>query len=64
MFKNYIAGQWVEALSGATFSSYNPANGELIGEVPRCGPDDVERAVAAASAGPRKVAARAGTETR
>jgi alpha-ketoglutaric semialdehyde dehydrogenase len=49
MFKNYIAGQWVEALSSATFASHNPANGELIGDAPQCGPADVERAVAGAA---------------
>jgi len=29
----YINGQWVNAVSGATFSTYNPSNGEKIGEV-------------------------------
>jgi acyl-CoA reductase-like NAD-dependent aldehyde dehydrogenase len=48
MYKNYIAGQWVEAQTSATFASYNPANGELIGEVPQCGPADVETAVTGA----------------
>ena len=49
-YQNYIAGEWVDALSGETFASYNPANGELIGEMPKCGPRDVERAVAGAAA--------------
>lgn len=49
MYRNYIAGQWVTALSGEVFSSINPANGETIGEVPKGGPADVERAVAAAA---------------
>ena len=48
MHRNYIAGQWVDALSGRTFASLNPASGELIGEVPECGPEDVARAVSAA----------------
>jgi aldehyde dehydrogenase (NAD+) len=48
MHRNYIAGQWVDALSGRTFASCNPANGELIGEAPCCGPEDVARAVSAA----------------
>ncbi|HEX9114773.1 MAG TPA: aldehyde dehydrogenase family protein, partial [Anaerolineae bacterium] len=48
MYQNYIAGDWVGALAGETFASYNPANGELIGELPQCGPADVERAVAGA----------------
>ncbi len=49
MYRNYIAGQWVTALSGEVFSSINPANGEIIGEVPKSGRADVERAVAAAA---------------
>ncbi len=48
MHRNYIAGQWVDALSGRTFASLNPASGELIGEAPECGPEDVARAVSAA----------------
>lgn len=48
MYRNYIAGQWVTALSGEVFPSFNPANGEIIGEVPKSGRADVERAVAAA----------------
>ncbi len=48
MHQNYIAGQWVDALSGRTFASLNPANGELIGEVPECGAEDVARAVGGA----------------
>jgi alpha-ketoglutaric semialdehyde dehydrogenase len=48
MYQNCIAGEWMSALSGDTFASYNPANGELIGTMPKCGPDDVARAVAGA----------------
>ncbi len=47
--RNYIAGQWMDALSGETFESTNPANGQLIGEVPKGGREDVERAIAAAA---------------
>lgn len=47
--RNYIAGQWVDALSGETFASTNPANGQLIGEAPKGGREDVEKAVAAAA---------------
>lgn len=54
MDRNYIAGQWVNALSGELFPSYNPATGALIAEVPKSGPADVRRAVeAAAEAFPR-----------
>src|SRR2546430_17639181 len=47
-FQNYIDGEWVDAASGATFESTSPANGETIGVFPRSGPEDVDRAVAAA----------------
>jgi alpha-ketoglutaric semialdehyde dehydrogenase len=47
-FKNYIGGEWVDAVSGETFESTSPANGDSIGVFPKSGPDDVERAVAAA----------------
>ena len=47
-FQNYIAGEWVDAASGGTFESVSPANGETIGVFPRSGPEDVDRAVAAA----------------
>ena len=30
-FQNYIGGEWVDALSGETFESVNPATGETIG---------------------------------
>lgn len=48
-YKNYINGRWVEARSGRTLESRNPANwDEVIGVVPRSGPEDVEAAVQAA----------------
>jgi len=47
-FKNLIGGSWVDSASGQTFESTSPATGELIGVFPRSGPDDVDRAVAAA----------------
>ncbi|MEX2645191.1 MAG: aldehyde dehydrogenase family protein, partial [Gaiellaceae bacterium] len=49
-FQNYIGGEWVDAASGDTFESLSPATGELIGTFPKSGPEDVERAVAAAKA--------------
>ncbi len=45
MYRNCIGGKWVASLSGERFPSYNPANGELIGEAPKCGPADAVRAV-------------------
>ena len=49
-FQNYVGGEWVDAASGETFESTNPATGETIGTFPRSGPEDVDRAVAAARA--------------
>jgi alpha-ketoglutaric semialdehyde dehydrogenase len=49
-FQNYIGGEWVDAVSGETFESTSPANGEAIGTFPRSGAEDVDRAVAAAKA--------------
>ena len=47
-YKNFIGGEWVEAASGETFESTNPANGDTIGAFPKSGPEDVDRAVEAA----------------
>lgn len=45
---NLIDGQWVSADSGETLSVLNPANGQLLAEVPRCGAAETRRAIAAA----------------
>jgi acyl-CoA reductase-like NAD-dependent aldehyde dehydrogenase len=44
----FIGGAWVGAASGETMEVQNPATEEVIAEVPRCGAEDVDRAVAAA----------------
>jgi aldehyde dehydrogenase (NAD+) len=49
-FKNYIGGEWVDAASGETFESVNPATGDTIGVFPRSSAEDVDRAVEAAKA--------------
>jgi alpha-ketoglutaric semialdehyde dehydrogenase len=49
-FQNYIGGEWVDAASGETFESTNPATGEVIGVFPKSGAEDVDRAVEAARA--------------
>jgi len=46
--QNFIGGEWVDAASGETFDSTSPADGEPIGTFPKSGPEDVDRAVAAA----------------
>ncbi len=47
-FKNLIGGDLVDAAGGGTFESRSPATGEVMGVFPRSGPEDVDRAVAAA----------------
>jgi alpha-ketoglutaric semialdehyde dehydrogenase len=47
-FRNYIGGEWVEASSGETFETRNPATGEVLGVFPRSSVEDVDRAVGAA----------------
>lgn len=43
-----IDGQWVDAASGKTFETLNPATGEVIAQVAEGDKEDVDRAVAAA----------------
>jgi aldehyde dehydrogenase (NAD+) len=45
-----IGGQWVEASSGRTFDSVNPATGRVIAQLAEGGEEDVDRAVDAARA--------------
>jgi succinate-semialdehyde dehydrogenase/glutarate-semialdehyde dehydrogenase len=45
---NLIDGQWVQADSGRTAAVRNPANGELVGEVPAMGVAETRRAIEAA----------------
>ena len=48
-FQNYINGEWVDAQSGDTFESRNPARqSDLVGHFPASGEADVAAAVAAA----------------
>ena len=49
-FKNFVGGEWVDAASGETFESVSPATGETLGVFPKSGPEDADRAVAAAKA--------------
>ena len=55
--KLYIGGRYVDSTSGATFESINPANGEVLANVQRASQEDVERAVASATAGQKVWAA-------
>jgi aldehyde dehydrogenase (NAD+) len=44
----FIDGELVGAASGATFENVNPASEEVIGHTADGGPEDMERAIAAA----------------
>src|SRR5213080_3736840 len=46
--KNFVGGEWVDAVEGGTMEVVNPATGETIAEVPRSTEKDVDRAVEAA----------------
>jgi alpha-ketoglutaric semialdehyde dehydrogenase len=49
VYKNLIAGEWVESSTGKTFENRNPANtNDIVGIFQRSGKEDVDRAVAAA----------------
>ncbi|HEX4003060.1 MAG TPA: aldehyde dehydrogenase family protein [Candidatus Acidoferrales bacterium] len=45
-----INGKWVNAASGKTFPTYNPATGEVLAHVAEGDKEDIDRAVAAARA--------------
>src|ERR1700688_3060193 len=45
-----INGKWVEAASGKTFPTYNPATGEVLAHVAEGDREDIDRAVKAARA--------------
>jgi len=46
--KMLIGGRWLEAASGKTFPTYNPATGEVLAQVAEGNSADVDRAVTAA----------------
>ena len=48
--KMLINGKWVEAASGKTFPTYNPATGEVLAMVAEGDREDIDRAVKAARA--------------
>ena len=49
-YKAFIGGTWADSASGETMEVIAPATGEVIAEVPRCGAEDVDRAVETAKA--------------
>jgi phenylacetaldehyde dehydrogenase len=48
--KLLINGKWVDAASGKTFATYNPATGEVLANVAAGDKEDINRAVKAARA--------------
>ncbi len=46
----FIDGQWYPANNGQTLDVMNPATGELLGKLPRCGVEETRRAIQAAEA--------------
>src|SRR5271163_1851302 len=48
--KMLINGKWVDAASGKTFKTYNPATGEVRSNIAEGDKEDIDRAVAAARA--------------
>lgn len=47
-YQMYVDGEWVDADSGETFQSVNPATGDAWAEIPAASAADVDRAVKAA----------------
>ncbi|QND83337.1 NADP-dependent succinate-semialdehyde dehydrogenase [Chromobacterium vaccinii] len=45
----YLDGQWLDADNGQSIAVQNPATGETVGQVPKMGAAEAERAVAAAA---------------
>ncbi|MDO6561896.1 betaine-aldehyde dehydrogenase [Amphritea sp. 1_MG-2023] len=58
----YINGQYQDATSGETFTSVNPATGEVLAEVQQASLADVDLAVAAANAGFKVWSSMSGAE--
>ena len=46
--KMLIGGKWIEAASGKTFPTYNPATGDILAQVAEGDREDIDRAVKAA----------------
>src|SRR5271165_1382098 len=48
--KNLINGKWVDAASGKSFPTFNPATGDVLSRVAEGDKEDIDRAVKAARA--------------
>ncbi len=60
--RSYIGGNHVDAASGETFETVNPATGEVLAVVQQASTEDVDRAVASARAGQKMWAALSGMQ--
>ncbi|MCC7322145.1 MAG: NAD-dependent succinate-semialdehyde dehydrogenase [Rubellimicrobium sp.] len=58
----YVAGEWVDAASGATFEVTNPARGDVIARVADLSRAEIARAIDAAHAAQKAWAARTGKD--
>ena len=58
----YVAGEWIAAEGRAAIEVRNPANGELVGRVPRLGAAETRRAIEAARVAQIEWAARTAKE--
>lgn len=47
-FRNYIAGECVDSVTGRTYENVNPANGEVLSIFPKSNAEDVKKAIDAA----------------
>ena len=58
----HVDGRWIDAASGESLEVHNPANGELVGQVPVLGAQEITAAVTAASSALRQWRARTAQE--
>lgn len=58
----YVDGQWADADSGETIDVTNPANGEVIGTIPKMGTAETRRAIEAAETAQKEWKQRTGKE--
>ncbi|RKG36232.1 betaine-aldehyde dehydrogenase [Acinetobacter guerrae] len=62
LYRLYIHGQYVDATSGKTFNSINPATGKVIATIQQASESDIETAVKSATQGQKIWAAKTAIE--
>src|SRR5689334_5579750 len=50
IYRNYIAGRWIDAADGRRLEILDPSDGSHLADIARSGSEDIERAVQAARA--------------